>query len=92
MLAKAQELARTRMESLVEAATNRMQQLLQSEIERLEELRELNDHVRPEEITHLQQEKEALAAALGGARLRVDSLRLIWRSVQAANKTASVKN
>jgi hypothetical protein len=36
--------------------------------------------VRPEEIVHLQQEKEALAAVLGAARLRVDCLRLIWRS------------
>jgi len=80
MLEKAQELARARMQTLVEEASASMHRLLQGEIERLEELRELNDHVRPEEITHLQQEKDALAGVLGAARLRVDSLRLIWRS------------
>jgi ATP-dependent helicase HepA len=86
MLEKAQELARLRMQTLVEAASTRMHQLLQGEIDRLEELRELNDHVRPEETARLLQEKEALAAVLSAARLRVDSLRLIWRSVQATHK------
>ncbi len=81
MLGKAQELARARMQSLVDAAVSRMHQLLQNEIERLEELRELNDHVRPEEIEHLQKEKEALSTLLAEARLRVDSLRLVWRCV-----------
>jgi ATP-dependent helicase HepA len=80
MLEKAQELARVRMQTLVEEASASMHRLLQGEIERLEELRELNDHVRPEEIAHLQQERDALAGVLGAARLRVDSLRLIWRS------------
>jgi ATP-dependent helicase HepA len=80
MLEKAQELAKVRMQSLVEAASAQMHSLLQSEINRLEELRELNDHVRPGETAHLQQEKDALAGVLGAARLRVDSLRLIWRS------------
>jgi ATP-dependent helicase HepA len=86
MLEKAQELARVRMQYLVESATAQMHRLLQSEIDRLEELRELNDHVHPEETTRLQQEKDALAAVLADARLRVDSLRLIWRTVQATHK------
>jgi ATP-dependent helicase HepA len=79
MLEKAQEFARARMRLLVDGATAQMHQFLQNELERLEELRELNDHVRPEEITQLQQEKEALATVLEAARLRVDALRLIWR-------------
>jgi ATP-dependent helicase HepA len=86
MLEKAKELARIRMQELVDAASKRMHQLLQSEIDRLEELRELNDHVRPEETARLLKEREDLTAVLSAARLRVDSLRLIWRSVQATQR------
>ena len=80
MLEKAQELGRSRMQALVEEATLIMAQQLGGEIERLEQLRELNDHVRPEEIALLQSQKDALAAAFAGARLRVDALRLILRT------------
>ena len=80
MLEKAQELGRNRMQMLVDEATLAMAQHLGGEIERLEQLRELNDHVRPEEITLLQSQKDALAAAFAGSRLRVDALRLILRT------------
>ncbi len=80
MLEKAQELGRTRMQSVVEAASARMEGQLNAEIERLERLRELNDHVRLEEVELLRQQKAALTAAFAGARLRVDALRLILRT------------
>src|SRR5262249_40236312 len=50
MLDKAQVLATERMQRLVEAANTAMTIQLRGEIERLEDLREINDHVRPEEI------------------------------------------
>ena len=53
---------------------------LEAEIARLQELAELNDHVRPEEIALLEQQKEALALAFANARPRVDALRLILRT------------
>ena len=80
MLEKAQEFGGARMQLLIGAATSEMEVRLDGEIERLERLRELNDHVREEELSLLRQHKTALAAAFSGARLRVDALRLILRS------------
>jgi ATP-dependent helicase HepA len=56
-----------------------MEAQLDGEIERLEDLRQLNDHVRPEEIAAVAQQKTALSAALTTAPLRLDALRLVWR-------------
>ncbi|RFC46254.1 MAG: ATP-dependent helicase HepA [Verrucomicrobia bacterium] len=80
MLEKAQEIGRARMQVLVASATEAMEGQLSAEIERLEQLRELNDHVRPEEISLLAEQKAGLAAAFCGARVRVDALRLILRT------------
>jgi len=79
MLTATQKLATTSMQQLVEAATAAMNSQLQDEIERLEDLRELNDHVRPEEIAAARQHQSDLATALATARLRLDALRLIFR-------------
>jgi ATP-dependent helicase HepA len=80
MLAKAQELATVRMQALVEGATRSMSSQLQAEIARLEDLSKLNDHVHPAEIAALKEQQEALRAAIAGARLRLDALRLIFRT------------
>ena len=79
MLEKAQALAAARMENLVAAASAAMESQLQDEIERLEDLRAINDHVRPEEIAAIRQQKTDLQSALASARLRLDALRLVWR-------------
>jgi ATP-dependent helicase HepA len=80
MLAKAQELAAVRMQALVEGATRSMSGQLQAEIARLEDLSRLNDHVHPAEIAALREQQEALRTAIAGARLRLDALRLIFRT------------
>ncbi len=80
MLERAQELGGIQMQVLVELALARMNSHLGAEIARLEQLRELNDHVRPEEIALLQAHQVALGEAFAGARLRVDALRLILRT------------
>jgi ATP-dependent helicase HepA len=74
---KALALAAEKMAALVTSATEEMDAQLQNEIERLEDLRQLNDHVRPEEILALRQQRDALREALGASRLRLDALRLI---------------
>ena len=79
MLEKAQALAEVRMQNIVAAASAAVEEQLQDEIERLEDLREINDHVRPEEIAAVRQQKADLQAALASARLRLDAVRLIWR-------------
>jgi ATP-dependent helicase HepA len=80
MLAKAETLATTQLEERVAAALARMDAQLQAEIERLEDLRAVNDHIRPEEIAALRQQQTELRAAISSARLRVDALRLIFRT------------
>ena len=54
-----------------------MRQHYAAEIARLEDLSQINSHVRPEEITALRDQQTALEEALGGARLRLEALRLV---------------
>jgi ATP-dependent helicase HepA len=77
MLEKAQTIAEERMASLIASATGRMNSQLWNEIGRLEALREVNDHVRPDEMTALREHQEALQSALCSARVRLDALRLV---------------
>ena len=77
MLEKAQAIAEERMSALIAAATERMNSQLWNELGRLEALREVNDHVRPEEMAALREHQEALQAALSSARVRLDALRLV---------------
>jgi len=46
------------------------------ELDRLDALATRHGHISGEEITALRQERSALAAALGTARLRIDALRV----------------
>jgi ATP-dependent helicase HepA len=79
MLEKAQALAAERMQRLVETASTAMTIQLRNEIERLEDLRQINDHVRPEEIAAARAQQAELQTAIAGARLRLDAVRLIFR-------------
>jgi ATP-dependent helicase HepA len=79
MLQKAQALAAEKMARIAESAAAAMTTQLQNEIERLEDLREINDHVRPEEIAAVRAQQSALLAAIQGAHLRLDAVRLIFR-------------
>ena len=80
MLSKARKLAETDLATLVAAAKEAMKQQLQSEIDRLEALRQLNDHVRPEEVEGLRTHMQQLEAALDTACLRLDCLRLVFQT------------
>jgi len=79
MLAKAESLANVKMKAIVDAADTAMELGLQSEIERLEDLRQINNHVRPEEIQAVRDQKTELRKALAAARLRTDAIRLVLR-------------
>ncbi len=80
MMAAARKLAEAEMAALTAGAVATMRTQLQTEIDRLEDLRQLNDHVRPEEIDGLKAQQDALAEALGSARLRLDALRLVLQT------------
>lgn len=80
MMAAARKLAEAEMAALTAGAVATMRTQLQTEIDRLEDLRQLNDHVRPEEIDGLKAQQDALAEVLGSARLRLDALRLVLQT------------
>ncbi|HEY5751813.1 MAG TPA: helicase-related protein [Chthoniobacterales bacterium] len=79
MLEKAQTLAAEKMKTIVESAAATMTAQLKDEIERLEDLRQINDHVRPDEIAAIRQQQKDLRTAITAARPRLDALRLIFR-------------
>lgn len=79
LLVKAQAIARARIPSLVAQARKEMTAQLDREITRLQELQKVNRSVRAEEIELLVGQGSALDRHLAGARLRLDSIRLIQR-------------
>jgi ATP-dependent helicase HepA len=79
MFQTATRLAEIQAAALRQSALEEMNHLLGHEVQRLQTLAEVNDHIRPQEIKLAQAQQEALAAALQQARLRLDSLRLIWK-------------
>jgi len=60
--------------------------VLGHEVERLQTLAQVNGHVRPQEIRLAQAQQEQLASTLQQSRLRLDSLRLIWKGPPEALK------
>ena len=79
MLGKAQQLAEAQLKTLQQRATTAMRKQMDEEIARLEDLQARNPHVRPEEITALRDQRDALAAAIGSTTLRLDAVRLVLR-------------
>lgn len=83
MLERARELGTEKSRALVQDALAAMHARLGDEILRLKDLAEVNDHVGPEEIAAIEQQKSELAAAISGARVRIDAVRLIWKAPAA---------
>jgi ATP-dependent helicase HepA len=79
MFEQAASLAENQAASLRKSALNEMDHLLGHEVKRLQTLSQLNDHVRPEEIELAQKQLEELSAVIQQSRLRLDSVRLIWK-------------
>lgn len=77
MLAAARGIAAARSAADIEKAMADAEHLLMGEITRLEALARVNPAVHPEEIAALREELNALQAALPGARVRLDALRLV---------------
>ncbi len=80
MLQQVRDLGSTRSVAVIAQALAQMHAELGAEIARLRDLSEVNDHIKPEEITALEQRELALASILQNARLRLDAVRLIWKA------------
>jgi hypothetical protein len=59
-----------------------MRTVLSAEIARLASLAEVNDHVDRREVAAAKARMARTAEAIGEAKLRLDSLRLIWLGVE----------
>jgi ATP-dependent helicase HepA len=79
MLGKAQQLAELQLQALKQRGLATMRKHLDDEIARLEDLQSRNPHIRPEEITALRQQRDALASAIESTSLRLDAVRLVLR-------------
>jgi ATP-dependent helicase HepA len=80
MLQQVRDLGATRSGGIIAQALAKMHAELGAEITRLKDLAEVNDHIKPEEITAIEQREIALAQILQNARLRLDAVRLIWKA------------
>ena len=56
-----------------------MRTRLRMEVDRLRHLRSINDHVREEEIEMAETCLSELETVMAGARLRLDSMRLLYK-------------
>ena len=86
MLQAAEKLAESKAATLRAAALKEMNHLLGHEVQRLQSLAQVNDHIRPQEIQLARTQQQKLASAMQESRLRLDSLRLIWRGPLEALK------
>lgn len=73
----ATERAEVTAENRRRVARTEAEQALGSELQRLIDLQRVNDHVRPAEIELGREQVDQVRGAIGGSRLRLDSVRLI---------------
>jgi ATP-dependent helicase HepA len=85
MFQAAEKVAETRAVTLRQSALNEMNRLLGHEVERLQSLAQVNNHIRPQEIQLARTQQHELASAIQQSRLRLDSLRLIWKGSPASS-------
>jgi ATP-dependent helicase HepA len=78
MIRRAEEIARKRSKELATAAQSLITTQLEDELARLRDLRQINDHIREEEITALETQQQQLTEAVQSPQLRLDALRLVW--------------
>ena len=80
MMTASRKMAEDEMAKLVAEAKSTMRARIEAEITRLEDLRQINDHVRPEEVEALRGQITELDEAIGSARLRLDALMLVLQT------------
>lgn len=84
MLKKAEEIAQQQRDQITKQRAKEMNQALDQEIHRLENLQKVNHHVRPIELTLARTQKDQLQKAIAEATLRLDAVRVIWKTPEPA--------
>jgi ATP-dependent helicase HepA len=80
MMTTSRKMAEDEMAKLVAEAKSTMRVRIEAEITRLEDLRQINDHVRPDELEALRSQITELEEAIDSARLRLDALMLVLQT------------
>lgn len=80
MMDKCEKLAEAKMAVIAEEGAVRIQEIMGAELSRLEDLAEINTAVSSKEIDQLKSQIGELEAAVKSARVRLDSLKLVWRT------------
>jgi ATP-dependent helicase HepA len=80
MLEQVRLLGESRSGAVMENALDIMREETSAEISRLKNLAEVNDHIRKEEITALENRQQELEEVIRGARVRLDAVRVIWKA------------
>ncbi len=80
MMEKCEQNAKLKIKEIVATSEEFMQETMGAEVERLEELAELNHVVSQNEINGVKSQITDISAAIGNARVRLDSLRMIWKA------------
>ena len=89
LIGGAQRYAERRAEKITSEASREAEESLGYEYKRLLDLQKINNHVRPEEIESLQSRIEHTAKAIGEARLRLDSIRVLMIGPEEALKSVA---
>ncbi|MDB4485708.1 SNF2-related protein [bacterium] len=66
--------------TIIKKSITKMTENMDGEVARLEDLREVNPMIDDREIEIVRERQEELKKTLGGARIRLDSLRLIYKA------------
>jgi ATP-dependent helicase HepA len=80
MLEQTRALGTAKSHAVIEDALALMRTELAAEIARLRDLAEVNDHIKPEEISALVEREAELATVITNARVRLDAVRVIWKA------------
>ncbi|MEO7101047.1 MAG: helicase-related protein [Luteolibacter sp.] len=81
MLERVRVLGADASRKVIDEALAAMHDQMGSEISRLRDLAEINDHITPGEISLLEEREISLANVIANARVRLDSVRLIWKAL-----------
>ncbi len=79
LLDRVKQIAVEKSKDVIAEGMTAMRKQLKAEIDRLKDLAALNDHVKPEEVSALQQREGELEKVITEARVRLDAVRLIWK-------------
>jgi ATP-dependent helicase HepA len=80
MLEKTRAIGYQKSQEVIQDALQRMHRETSLEITRLRDLAEVNDHIKPAEISMLEARQSELASVISNSRLRLDAVRIIWKA------------